>query len=741
MLHHLRGTRLAWIRSFLIVIAITMILLFVFSVWIRIKVTDEAIVSNYNSSVFMKDIMDERLNSIENLSYQIMYNDVSLKLLDASRDEDFKSSRAYNFVSDIKNFVISNNFIEDIFVYYPKYDYVLGKQGAYKSYSYYLLYHGRNGQGYEDWKNSMTNASNMTYLTKKDGNNLGLYFARYIYSEETGEKECILFCKIKKDSVNNILAWSNTQYPNKLAAITNSDNQIFAYSGDPSLLNLPLDANKVGMSTNSEKRYFYYKDYFIVKQSSKIAGLNYVLIRNRGSALAIQTSVTNILLFCFATCLLSGVALSIYMSNKNSKPLISLLSRVKTDGSETQNEYEIISGKIDQLFSENETAIQQLEQQQKIIMNSFVRAVLSSDYHDSAAVNEIIATYKINFENPYFCTALIKFSDKNNQKVPDWIYSKIEDFSEKYLRPDFDVYHSEFQKYDAFIINFQSESINDTGGISAFCSDLLEFVSLNGFQSRCVSGGVYTSSSGIGISYQEAKILLEPNTGNLLRNLKEISDLGPSNLFYNYQRLLLAKDFIGAKQALPELFQKYLTNGTAEMRLCRQNTIVNLIMEVALHQPNFEMTDRKAYFQHLLQQKSPEELEKALAQVLDYLNQMEYSKSGNTEHSKTENNDSTVYKIMNIIDNTFSNPMLCLNSISDELGVSNSYISRIFKEKYNMGVVEYINRTRIDHAKKLIAQGDISIKAIAIKVGFSSDVSFIRVFKKYEQITPGKYKQ
>jgi AraC-like DNA-binding protein len=85
--------------------------------------------------------------------------------------------------------------------------------------------------------------------------------------------------------------------------------------------------------------------------------------------------------------------------------------------------------------------------------------------------------------------------------------------------------------------------------------------------------------------------------------------------------------------------------------------------------------------------------------------------------------------------------MLGLSSIADDLGVSNSYISRVFKKIYHIGVVEYINKTRIDHAKELIVKGDMSMKAIAIKVGFSSDVSFIRVFKKYERITPGKYKQ
>ena len=78
---------------------------------------------------------------------------------------------------------------------------------------------------------------------------------------------------------------------------------------------------------------------------------------------------------------------------------------------------------------------------------------------------------------------------------------------------------------------------------------------------------------------------------------------------------------------------------------------------------------------------------------------------------------------------------------SEQVGVSTSYVSKVFKEEYGIGVVEYMNELRIEAAKKLMEKEGITIKEVAEQVGFTSDIHFIRIFKKYENITPGVYKR
>ena len=83
--------------------------------------------------------------------------------------------------------------------------------------------------------------------------------------------------------------------------------------------------------------------------------------------------------------------------------------------------------------------------------------------------------------------------------------------------------------------------------------------------------------------------------------------------------------------------------------------------------------------------------------------------------------------------------------------VSVEEFQRVFEEylKQNMDIV-YIGcsskqsgsvNTGFVTAKKLMEKEGITIKEVAEQVGFTSDIHFIRIFKKYENITPGVYKR
>ena len=54
--------------------------------------------------------------------------------------------------------------------------------------------------------------------------------------------------------------------------------------------------------------------------------------------------------------------------------------------------------------------------------------------------------------------------------------------------------------------------------------------------------------------------------------------------------------------------------------------------------------------------------------------------------------------------------------------------------------LEYVNLMRIERAKKLLREDEASIKEIAWQVGFNSDITFRRLFKKYEGISASDYR-
>jgi len=93
------------------------------------------------------------------------------------------------------------------------------------------------------------------------------------------------------------------------------------------------------------------------------------------------------------------------------------------------------------------------------------------------------------------------------------------------------------------------------------------------------------------------------------------------------------------------------------------------------------------------------------------------------------------------IEEHYSESDLSLSAISEFLGISQSYMSTQFKKETGTNFIEYLNRYRIERSKLLLQMTEMTIEEVGFKTGFSSAKNFIRVFKKYEDISPGTFRE
>ena len=93
------------------------------------------------------------------------------------------------------------------------------------------------------------------------------------------------------------------------------------------------------------------------------------------------------------------------------------------------------------------------------------------------------------------------------------------------------------------------------------------------------------------------------------------------------------------------------------------------------------------------------------------------------------------------IKENYSDNELSVASIGNSMGMQGNHLSKIFKERYGITLLDYMANVRISQAKRLIEEGRLSVQEVAEKTGFLSSTVFIRTFKKKEGITPGKYKE
>jgi AraC-like DNA-binding protein len=83
---------------------------------------------------------------------------------------------------------------------------------------------------------------------------------------------------------------------------------------------------------------------------------------------------------------------------------------------------------------------------------------------------------------------------------------------------------------------------------------------------------------------------------------------------------------------------------------------------------------------------------------------------------------------------------ISLIDVADSVGVTPSYLSRIFKADTGKTVVEYINKARIEAAIRMIDDG-VQLKGLAERVGFNSSNYFITVFRQATGKTPMQYRK
>ena len=119
------------------------------------------------------------------------------------------------------------------------------------------------------------------------------------------------------------------------------------------------------------------------------------------------------------------------------------------------------------------------------------------------------------------------------------------------------------------------------------------------------------------------------------------------------------------------------------------------------------------------------------------------SKSFKIDEDDAEIHIARLQKIM-IEDKIFLDPQLNEKLLAEKLDIQSYYLSKLLNEHINCSFTEFINRARIEETKRLLESekaNDLTLFAVAIDSGFSSESVFYTNFKKYVGMTPNQYKK
>jgi len=97
-----------------------------------------------------------------------------------------------------------------------------------------------------------------------------------------------------------------------------------------------------------------------------------------------------------------------------------------------------------------------------------------------------------------------------------------------------------------------------------------------------------------------------------------------------------------------------------------------------------------------------------------------------------------------ITDRLFLNPTLGLPELAAKLGLTSHQLSYLINEGFGENFYQFVNRYRVDEAKRLLhskAHQHLNIVGIAFESGFNSKTTFNTTFKKFTGLSPSEYQQ
>jgi AraC-like DNA-binding protein/ligand-binding sensor protein len=84
---------------------------------------------------------------------------------------------------------------------------------------------------------------------------------------------------------------------------------------------------------------------------------------------------------------------------------------------------------------------------------------------------------------------------------------------------------------------------------------------------------------------------------------------------------------------------------------------------------------------------------------------------------------------------------LPLGQVAREAGLSESHFCRLFKESTGLTLTDYVNRCRVDWAKRELLRPEVRISEIAFHVGYQSLSQFNRSFARIAGVSPSKFRR
>ncbi len=737
--------------------------------YMSVKIIEVEITKAHEKSlVQVKNVSDNILKELEMLYIQVGFDDKMQMLisLDAVAEPEQMLEMA-KVEKDLKRYMLTYPVIKDVYLYFNKSENVLSNYGRHKidvflesSGKYDIEVFKYDPKIFEKWIEGDYTGIDIFSTEDDDGNKKNT--AAYVRGLPVGRSDnylAQLIVIVNDDLINEQMNKFEWIKEGRRFAI-NKDDQIFL---DDNTGGMEFDGTYAGLECDTVVDPN--SDTVISCVQSDIFDWKYVYIIPKNIFFEKAKMVKNYILFSILFILCLGFFLSYFFARKYYAPIDKLIMFIQNNLKELKNqdedEYNFIKKIISNTLSEKEAYKENIKKFSERLKNDFLMQLFRGKLN-SGAIQHMKKLHNVDISNDSGYIIMTAYLD-------DISLMHYEDFSDAEMDEKLDIAWLILKStLDELLLQGGLKSISvKEGDLMYYLIDTGDkkpeeaFTQVHAIKNKLMDISknklkisIFVALSNVNKGYEGIKKAFsqaDKDVKYYLLTGKEQAEPEhpdkferPTTISFDFRKdveqftqSILAKEIGHAKKLLKNIFAKWFMQGRPPADIVKYrmseiiNACINSIENIKMSYGNHFM-DCTQMMNILFNCNNTEDLQDEMQKILDDFEQY-ITKMDNSEPD-------IIQKSVRYIDDHYYDSDLNISSLANHFDINAPYLSRQFKKNTGMGPLEYLQLKRIEESKKLLLHTNESIKEISQKVGFTYEVSFIRVFKKFEGVTPGIFR-
>lgn len=730
-----------WILSYLIIMLLPIICNGIIFDRAKNAIENELTANSTQSLDKLKISVDNIFVNISSIAKTLQYDDTVSQLYNLPHNTPYAaySGNALAVTNRLQNILTANPSISEIYIYYKNIDLVTASHYMYTKKLFYDQALSDSNLTYSDWTAMFDkNSYAVPVLISNSSGNMRTIDIFYQLPAFLDKFDAMAVLSIDSATLSENAKMVTDLYKDVGIFILSKDNEVIMTNGV--IDSIPENSkNCTVISTVSDTTGWRYVSVIPSKVFDK--KLAYFKIFN----------ILNIFI-----CLIFCGMLSYFFAKKNARPF-SRLKQIYNNEDENENDMTLINNVLNDYRSAK-------QMQSELEQSHLLEELISSGQPE---ILDELKKYKINFPYQYFCVILFKlvnvsqlFEDENDisslQKY-DSVRLIIKNVLEEIINEKHYAYICEINGQIVAVVNVNHEYMLD------FRSDLeqmlnrgKEFISSYfAFSYTPFVGSIHDVKT-LHKSYSEAMHALRYRTFIPATDIVFCSDTDKDNkanetsAVISIEKVKQLINFLqlGDAQTSLSMINSLLSTAPHDSPIKYRiflfdliSTLIRAVETVGKDDINVKLSNELCSLTEISDTAVISGRIEEIIKEFCKLRSENIAADEEKELKETLSKNDIVSETKKFIRENYTNQALNIAMIGEYFNITPYYVSNIFKKSEHISMLDYISITRIDKAKELLLTTDLNLESIALQCGFSNIRTFMRVFQKFEVVTPGKYKE